>query len=153
MRPVEKSHWVSFRQELCVHIMFGRHFVILPQNKTVHQWVTRCVDRYELTQPEDGAWGGLVDGGGGAYTGLVGQLQRRVQLYKYTVLYQCFKACIKAYLTLSGGCKMSPRTLLLCGYIFLVLMNHWLYVCLYSKIEFCSCARGRQWCGIFHYHW
>jgi len=21
------------------------------------------------------------------------------------------------------------------------------------KMEFCSCARGRQWCGIIHYHW
>ena len=21
------------------------------------------------------------------------------------------------------------------------------------KVEFCSCARGCQWCGIFHYHW
>jgi len=20
-------------------------------------------------------------------------------------------------------------------------------------MEFCSCARGRQWCGIIHYHW
>jgi len=25
--------------------------------------------------------------------------------------------------------------------------------CLHLKIEFCSCARGRQWCGIIHYHW
>ena len=25
--------------------------------------------------------------------------------------------------------------------------------CLHLKIEFRSCAKGRQWCGIFHYHW
>ena len=25
--------------------------------------------------------------------------------------------------------------------------------CLPLKMEFRSCARGRQWCGIFHYHW
>jgi len=25
--------------------------------------------------------------------------------------------------------------------------------CLHLKMEFCSCARGRQWCGIIHYHW
>jgi len=29
----------------------------------------------------------------------------------------------------------------------------WIECCLHLKIEFCSCARGRQWCGIFHYHW
>ena len=26
-------------------------------------------------------------------------------------------------------------------------------VCFYLKMEFRSCARGRQWCSIFHYHW
>jgi len=31
--------------------------------------------------------------------------------------------------------------------------DYWLYVCLHLKMEFHSCARGRQWCGIFHYHW
>jgi len=41
----------------------------------------------------------------------------------------------------------------LCSHIFLVLRDHWLYVCLHLKMEFRSCARGRQWCGIFHYHW
>jgi len=25
--------------------------------------------------------------------------------------------------------------------------------CLHLKMESCSCARGRQWCGIIHYHW
>ena len=25
--------------------------------------------------------------------------------------------------------------------------------CLHLKTEFCSCARGRQWCGIIHYYW
>jgi len=25
--------------------------------------------------------------------------------------------------------------------------------CLHLKIEYCSCARGRQWCGIIHYYW
>ena len=25
--------------------------------------------------------------------------------------------------------------------------------CLHVKMEFCSCARGRQWCGIIHYRW
>jgi len=25
--------------------------------------------------------------------------------------------------------------------------------CLHLKIEFRSCARGRPWCGIFHFHW
>jgi len=54
---------------------------------------------------------------------------------------------------LCGGCKMSPRTLSLCSHIFLVLRDHWLYVCLHLKMEFRSCARGRQWCGIFHYRW
>ena len=54
---------------------------------------------------------------------------------------------------LRGGCKMSLRTSSLCSYIFLVPRDHWLYVCLHLKIEFCSCDRGRQWCGIFHYHW
>ena len=48
---------------------------------------------------------------------------------------------------------MSPRTSSLCSHIFLVLRDHWLYVCLHLKMEFRSCARGRQWCGIFHYHW
>ena len=23
----------------------------------------------------------------------------------------------------------------------------------YMRMEFCSCARGRRWCGIIHYHW
>jgi len=50
-------------------------------------------------------------------------------------------------------CKMSPRTSSLCSHIFLVLRDHWLYVCLHLKMEFRSCARGRQWCDIFHYHW
>jgi len=54
---------------------------------------------------------------------------------------------------LCGGCKMSPRTSSMCSHIFLVLRDHWLYVCLHLKMEFRSCARGRQWCGIFHYHW
>jgi len=48
---------------------------------------------------------------------------------------------------------MSPRTSSLCSLIFLVLRDQWLYVCLHLKMEFRSCARGRQWCGIFHYHW
>ena len=25
--------------------------------------------------------------------------------------------------------------------------------CLHLKMEFCSCASGRQWCGIIHYYW
>jgi len=25
--------------------------------------------------------------------------------------------------------------------------------CLHLKMEFRSCARGRQWCGIIHYYW
>jgi len=25
--------------------------------------------------------------------------------------------------------------------------------CLHLKMEFCSCARGRQWCGIIHCRW
>jgi len=45
------------------------------------------------------------------------------------------------------------RTSSLCSHIFLVLRDHRLYVCLHLKMEFRSCARGRQWCGIFHYHW
>jgi len=57
------------------------------------------------------------------------------------------------HMCLCGGCKMSPRTSSLCSHIFLVLRDHWLYVCLHFKMEFHSCARGRQWCGIFHYHW
>ena len=56
-------------------------------------------------------------------------------------------------LCLCGGCKMSPRTSSLCSHIFLVLRDHWLYACLHLKMEFRTCARGRQWCGIFHYHW
>jgi len=48
---------------------------------------------------------------------------------------------------------MSPRTSSLCSHIFLVLGDHWLYVCLHLKMEFLSCIRGRQWCDIFHYHW
>jgi len=35
---------------------------------------------------------------------------------------------------------------------FSVLRDHWLYVCLHLKIEFRSCARGRQWCAIFYCH-
>jgi len=54
---------------------------------------------------------------------------------------------------LCGGCKMSPRPSSLCSHIFLVLRDHWLYVCLHLKMEFRSCARGLQWCGIFHYYW
>jgi len=42
---------------------------------------------------------------------------------------------------------------ILCSHIFLVLRDHWLYVCLQLKMEFRSCARGRQWCSIFRYHW
>ena len=41
----------------------------------------------------------------------------------------------------------------LCSYIVLVLRNHRLYVIYILKIEFRSCARGRQWCVICHYHW
>jgi len=28
-----------------------------------------------------------------------------------------------------------------------------LTVCLHLKMEFRSCARGREWCSILHYHW
>jgi len=28
-----------------------------------------------------------------------------------------------------------------------------LTVCLHLKMEFRSCARGRQWCSTLHYHW
>ena len=48
---------------------------------------------------------------------------------------------------LCGDCKMSPLTTPLCYYILLVLRNHELYV-VYTWKRFCSCARGRQWCGI-----
>jgi len=41
----------------------------------------------------------------------------------------------------------------LCSHIFLVLWDHVLGVCLHLKVEFCSCARGLQWSGTFHFHW
>ena len=44
---------------------------------------------------------------------------------------------------LYGGCKKSPRTTSLCSHIF------WSS----GIMEFRSCARGRQWCGIIHYYW
>ena len=61
-------------------------------------------------------------------------------------------------------CWQSPRppkvkswvrhwhTTSLYSYIFRVLWDHRLYVVYISK-EFCSWAMGRQWSGIFHYHW
>ena len=49
---------------------------------------------------------------------------------------------------------MSLRTSSLCSCIFLVFRDdHGLKVVNILKIEFRSCARGRQWCGIIHYHW
>jgi len=41
---------------------------------------------------------------------------------------------------------------LLRSHIFLVLRDHWLFVCLHLKMKFRSCAKGRQWCAIFYYH-
>jgi len=33
------------------------------------------------------------------------------------------------------------------------LQGSWSVCCLHLKMEFCSCARGREWCGIIHYYW
>jgi len=64
-----------------VHILcFGGILSYFHKEYFVPLLVTHLVDRYELTEPADGAWGALVDGGGGAFSGLVGQLQRRVPL-------------------------------------------------------------------------
>jgi len=78
----------------------------------------------------------------------VGRLSYLHRLFHVTVVY-------------SVGSLLNPHRLFhvtvvsssLCSHIFLVLRDHWLYVCLHLKMEFRSCARGRHWCGIFHYHW
>jgi len=46
------------------------------------------------------------------------------------------------YQDIDAGCLSSPQ-------------GSWIVCCnsLQLKIEFRSCARGRQWCGIFHYYW
>jgi len=48
-----------------------------------------------------------------------------------------------------GGCKLSPRTSSLCSSP----QGSCIVCCLHLKMEFRSCARGRQWCGIIHYYW
>jgi len=45
-----------------------------------------------------------------------------------------------------------PRTASVCSY-FSGPQGSWVVCCLHLKIEFRSCARRRQWCGIFYYHW
>jgi len=55
----------------------------------------------------------------------------------------------------SGRCKKSLRTTSLCSHIFSGPQGSWsVHVyCLHSKMEFRSCAREHQWCGIIHYYW
>ena len=47
------------------------------------------------------------------------------------------------------------HTLSLCSYIFFwcSVLGSQILCCLHLKIGFHSCARGRHWCSIFHYHW
>ena len=55
---------------------------------------------------------------------------------------------------LCGGCKKSPRTTSLCSHIFSGPQGSWsVHVCCsHLEMDFRSCARGRQWCGIIHYY-
>ena len=41
----------------------------------------------------------------------------------------------------------------LCSYIILFLRDHGVLMYVDLEMEFRSCARGRQWCGIIHYYW
>jgi len=67
----------------------------------------------------------------------------RTTIIYFTMCYACV-AAVK-----------SPRTTSLCSHIFSGPQGSWsVHVCwLYLQIEFRSCARGRQWCGISHYNW
>ena len=48
------------------------------------------------------------------------------------------------YFQLNGFCQV-------CVVIFFWISGIMECTCVHLKMEFCSCARGRQWCGIIHY--
>jgi len=50
-------------------------------------------------------------------------------------------------------CTMSGLVVLYIWVIFSGPQGSWIVCCLHLKIEFRSCARGRPWCGIFHWNW
>ena len=60
-------------------------------------------------------------------------------------LYGCILECHQRTPWVTGAVEPIKITLLSVNFshIFLVLRDHWLYVCLHLKMEFRSCARGR----------
>ena len=96
-------------------------------------------------------------------------------MYKYFQIYLCNMNCfsydIKISLIYCAMFQLNNITLLAtpptspsfgnpyveryCVVIFSGPQGSWsVHVCCsHLKMEFCSCARGRQWCGIIQYHW
>jgi len=49
--------------------------------------------------------------------------------------------------------NVAPYFIQHCVVIFSGPRGSWIICCLHVRKEFRSCDRGRQWCGILHYHW
>jgi len=56
----------------------------------------------------------------------------------------------KAVLHKTTTCNLAIQLL---AFIDDINQGSWVVCCLHLKIEFRSCARGRQWWDIFHYQW
>ena len=87
-----------------------------------------------------------------------------IQLYVNLYLYKELAVCFSVYTvprrdnraTLNKKIYGNLPLALLCFIVQLYFsgpLGSWIVCCLHFKIEFRSCDRGRQWCGIFHYHW
>jgi len=49
------------------------------------------------------------------------------------------------------GCR-ALSIIMLCVVYFSGPQGSWIVCCSHLKIEYSSCTRGHEWCGIFHYH-
>jgi len=77
--------------------------------------------------------------------------------------FLAIRVCILAIHTLLSSLILNWTCIYLIHFYSMVLVHHYVFIyfwsfeilnCMvYLKIEFRSCARGLQWCGIFYNHW